>query len=298
MSRQAPQYFNHLLLRHRLAKAENGWSTHSPINQAVMDIADSFAERLSLVNRKFRNALIWGYRPELVINALQKYNRLPERITLASITPECLRWTNHGAELTAPPTQNSVISPIVIDLELLPFAGKSFDLVLSFGNLHWVNDLPGMLAQIQMVLEPDGLFQAVMAGGNSLCEINETLINAELQATGGAAARVAPFMQLHDGAALMQRAQYALSVVDIERLQLKYENTMAALTDFRQSGLANIPTQVPPVLTKKMAGSLKQNNQAKLVSLELAYMSGWRPAASQPKPIKRGSAQKSLADFL
>ena len=38
----------------------------------------------------------------------------------------------------------------------LPFPDGTFDLVLSSGALHWVNDLPGLLLDINRILKPDG----------------------------------------------------------------------------------------------------------------------------------------------
>src|SRR3546814_14745991 len=80
--------------------------------------------------------------------------------------------------------------PIVADEELLPFAERRFDLVVSNLILHWATDLPGALAQIQRVLRPDGLFLAAMLGGETLTELRRSLMQAEIDETAGANPRV------------------------------------------------------------------------------------------------------------
>ena len=52
--------------------------------------------------------------------------------------------------------------------ETLPYDANTFDLVLSSLSMHWINDLPGVLAQINNVLKPDCAFIGAMFGGNTL----------------------------------------------------------------------------------------------------------------------------------
>ena len=70
---------------------------------------------------------------------------------------------------------------VVADEEALPFGPACLDLVVSCFSLHWVNDLPGTLAQVRHVLKPDGLFLAIMPGGTTLFELREALMRAELE---------------------------------------------------------------------------------------------------------------------
>src|SRR3546814_9753045 len=129
--------------------------------------------------------------------------------------------------------------PIVADGELLPFAERRFDLVVSNLILHWANDLPGALAQIQRVLRPDGLFLAAMLGGETLTELRRCLMQAEIDETGGASPRVSPFVDLRDAGALLQRAGFALPVVDGDRITVTYGNALELMTDLRRMGEAN-----------------------------------------------------------
>jgi NADH dehydrogenase [ubiquinone] 1 alpha subcomplex assembly factor 5 len=120
-----------------------------------------------------------------------------------------------------------------IDLETFPFADHTFDLVLSAFSLHWVNDIPGLFAQIYKALKPDGLFMASLLGEQTLTELRECLHIAELELYGGVSARVSPMLTLQDAGGLLQRAGFALPVVDQDRLQITYPHPLALLQDLR-----------------------------------------------------------------
>ena len=125
---------------------------------------------------------------------------------------------------------------LVADEELLPFGAGRFDLVLSCFSLHWVNDLPGTLAQIGYVLKPDGLLLAALPGGTTLFELREALLRAELELEGGAGLRVSPFVELRDAGALLQRAGFALPIVDVETIVVTYDHPLKLMQELRADG--------------------------------------------------------------
>lgn len=122
---------------------------------------------------------------------------------------------------------------LVAELERLPLAPGRLDLVIALGGLHWVNDLPGTLAQIRAALARDGLLLAAFPGGASLVELRTCLLEAETELTGGAAPRVAPMVDLRDAAALLQRAGFASPVADLEPVDLAYRDPLRLLADLR-----------------------------------------------------------------
>ncbi len=127
-------------------------------------------------------------------------------------------------------------SGIEIDPEHLPFGEESFDLVVSPLALHTVNDLPGALIQLRHVLKPDGLMLAALFGGDTLNELRLSLIEAESELTGGAGPRVAPFANLQDVAALLQRAAFALPAADRDVIIVRYGEPMRLLGDLARHG--------------------------------------------------------------
>jgi SAM-dependent methyltransferase len=189
------------------------------------------------------------------------------------------------------------------DEEFLPFAPQSFDLVVANCALHWVNDLPGALIQIRRALRPDGLFLASLPALGTLGALRTALTETEAAITGGASPRISPFPDLRDCAALLQRTGFALPVADAEDITLLYADPMALLRDLRAAGETNAllqrPRANPPraLLPAALAALPMQDGRAK-IELRVAFMTGWAPAATQPKPLKPGTGQIKLSDAL
>src|SRR6185437_3872604 len=127
----------------------------------------------------------------------------------------------------------------VADEEFLPFAAGSFDLVVASLSLHWVNDLPDALIQLRLALRSGGLLLASLPALGTLAELRQALTEAEIALTEGASPRVSPFPDLRDCAALLQRADFALPVADVEELQVLYAEPLRLLHELRASGETN-----------------------------------------------------------
>lgn len=196
---------------------------------------------------------------------------------------------------------------VIIDEELLPFAAAAFDTVLSAMSLHWVNDLPGLLLQIRRCLVPDGLLLAAFAGGETLRELRDCLLAAELEITGGAGPRLSPMIDVRDAGALLQRAGFALPVADIERLTVRYGEPLKLLLELRAMGESQALVQgartplARPVLAR-LAALYRQRHADPdgrvRASYDIVTITGWSPHESQPKPSRRGSGEISLAKAL
>ncbi|MED5572758.1 MAG: methyltransferase domain-containing protein, partial [Pseudomonadota bacterium] len=198
-------------------------------------------------------------------------------------------------------------SGVVCDPEFLPFAEGRFDLVYSNLELHWANDLPGCLLQITRSLKPDGLFLAAILGGNTLTELRDVLMAAELDVTGGASPRVSPFAELRDAGALLQRAGLALPVVDADEITVTYENLFRLLADLRGMGETNTVRERVRTATRRniflRAAELylerypAEDGRIR-ATFEIIFLHGWAPHASQQRALRPGSAKTSLADAL
>jgi SAM-dependent methyltransferase len=195
----------------------------------------------------------------------------------------------------------SGLPAIACDEEQLPFAAHSFDLVVANLSLHSVNDLPGALIQLRQALVPDGLFLASLPALGTLAELRAALTEAEAALSGGASPRVAPFPDLRDGAALLQRAGFALPVADGETITLDYATGLGLLRDLRDAGEANAVAErsrrVPrrALFPMALAGLSAPDGHLR-ATLRLAMLTGWAPHDSQPRPLGPGSGQISLRD--
>ena len=196
---------------------------------------------------------------------------------------------------------------VVADEEFLPFADESLNLVVSALSLHWVNDLPGALIQVNRALKPDGLFLAAILGGRTLQELRQVLMQAEMQLLNGAGLHVSPFADVRDAGSLLQRAGFALPVTDTEILTVDYPDMFALLKDLRGMGETNalIERQTTPIRrdilmrAAELYHELHSRPDGRVeATFEVIYLTGWAPHESQQKPLAPGSAKVRLADAL
>lgn len=193
------------------------------------------------------------------------------------------------------------------DEEKLPIRDGSAGLIVSALTLQLANDLPGALVQIRRALKPDGLFLGALLGGNTLRELRETLISAEMECEGGASPRVAPMGDIRDYGALLQRAGFALPVADADVLTVTYPTPLDLMRDLRRMGAANALAARRKSLMRRgtLARALEAYAQRfpardgrVVATFEIVYLAGWAPHDSQQKPLRPGSAKARLAEAL
>jgi SAM-dependent methyltransferase len=191
--------------------------------------------------------------------------------------------------------------------ETLPCQPQSLDLAVSALAFQFVNDLPGVLAQIRRALKPDGLLLAAMIGGDTLTELRQCFASAEAECEGGVSPRVAPFADLRDAGALLQRADFALPVTDVDRIVVRYDSVFALMADLRRMGATNVlverrraPTRRATLLRMaQVYGERFADSDGRIrATFDVIWLSGWAPHASQQQPLKPGSAKMGLAEAV
>ncbi len=155
------------------------------------EAAERLADRLDDITRRFPVALDLGAHNGVLASALKNRGGI-ETLVQSDLSPALLR--------------EAAGTRVVCDEEFLPFAPESFDAIFSVGSLHWVNDLPGALIQIQRALKPDGLFLAVLPGPNTLKEFRQAALFAATQENLPMAPMLSPQVEVRDAGALLQRA--------------------------------------------------------------------------------------------
>jgi len=196
---------------------------------------------------------------------------------------------------------------VLADEESIPFGPESFDLVLSSLSMHWINDLPGVLAQINSVLKPDCAFIGAMLGGDTLFELRTSLQLAEQERKGGISPHVSPLADVRDVGGLLQRAGFKMLTVDVEDIVVDYPDTFALMQDLQAMGEANA------ILGREMGAisrdvllaneaiyrELHGNEDGTIpATFRIIHMIGWRESPQQPKPLPRGSGEINLKDIL
>lgn len=282
--------FNRRLLQKRRDRAADHFAQYDFL---MREAADRLADRLEDMARDFPLALDLGCHTGVLQSVLAGRGNI-HRLIQTDVSPRML--------------EQAVGERVACDEEWLPFADESFDLVMSVWSLHWVNDLPGTLIQIRRILKPDGLFLCVIPGANSLFELRQSLAHSEAELVGGMSPRVAPFVEVRDAGALLQRAGFSLPVVDSEMLTVTYENALKLMHDLRGMGEGNHLQErqaaIPPrMFFAHMAQHYAQHfidqDPARIVaSFELLTMTAWSPHHSQQQPARRGSGTVNLEKFL
>jgi NADH dehydrogenase [ubiquinone] 1 alpha subcomplex assembly factor 5 len=284
-----PHIFDRQLLMARRARVAARAAEHEFLLTAV---ADDLVERLAAIQRTFRIVVNLGAHHGLLGRRLRALTGV-ELVIDAEATGDLL------VQCGCPRVQS--------DEEVLPFKEHSLDLVASALAFQFVNDLPGALAQIRRALKPDGLLLAAMLGGNTLFELRTAFALAEEETEGGASPRVSPFADVRDLGALLQRAQYALPVVDAHSLTVTYPDALALMRELRAMGATNILKARRRLPLRRATLQRAVEHYARLFGLpngripatfEVLTLTGWAPHANQQQALRPGSARMRLADAL
>jgi len=190
--------------------------------------------------------------------------------------------------------------------ERLDAGHGGFDLAVSILSLQDVNDLPGALVQIRRALKPDGLFVGALFGGATLTELRDAFATGEIETLGGVTPRVAPFADVRELGALLQRAGFALPVADVERTTVLYRDFATLVNDLRLLGETNALAQRSRTLSRVTLRAALAHYAAKhaepdgrlRATFDVVYLTGWAPHESQQQPLKPGSARARLAEAL
>jgi SAM-dependent methyltransferase len=270
----APVLFDRYLLRSRFDRAQR----LGPATFLLDRVTEDMAERLNAVLRDFKNAADVGTPGDQVGHVLAARFDRYARVDL--------------------PVRES---------EPLSLEAGTLDLAISALAFQFVNDLPGVLAQIRRALRPDGLLMAAMTGGDTLTELRQSFAAAEAELEGGISPRVAPFADLRDVGALLQRAGFALPVTDVDRVVVRYDSVFGLMHDLRRMAATNVlverrrmPTRRATMLRMAEIYSERFADPDGRIraTFDIIWLSGWAPHESQQKPLKPGSAKASLAEAV
>jgi SAM-dependent methyltransferase len=218
---ESPEIFDRHALRQHRDRAAATIDAHDFL---IREVAERLLDRLGDIRRSFPLALDLGCHHGVVSETLAGRGGIRNLIQTD---------LSHGLARRA---RNQGHATLVADEEALPFAPASLDLVISVLSLHWVNDLPGALLQICRALKPDGLFLGALIGGDSLKELRQALMEAEIEIEDGVSPRVSPLADLRDLGGLLQRAGFALPVTDLDSITVTYPSALALMHELRGMG--------------------------------------------------------------
>ncbi len=179
-------------------------------------------ERIALVQRKFRHALLIGC-PDAA---------WPERLREFA---EKVDVREPGPLLAA-----DACADTLIEDAWMPPEG-AYDLVIALGTLDTTNDLPLALRLIRYAMRADSLLIGAMSGGDTLPQLRNAMRAAD-SISGGAAPYVHPRVEASALASLLSEAGFVHPVVDVDRAAVSYRSFERLVADLRAMGATNILT--------------------------------------------------------
>lgn len=252
--------FNPRLARSRMLR----WQSHTHhIAPLIDDLSMRLLDRVDDISRDFSHVLNVGAHHGIIATQLRAHPKIAQ-VTSCDITH----------------------ADVVCDAEWLPFAPDSFDLAISLGVLYGVNDLVGTLIQIRHSLKADGMLLVMLPGAATLQELRMSFAAAENALYGGSSPRVAPFVDIRDAAALLQRTGYELPVCDSETVQILYPDVDALMADLRHAGLANnLVERSKHLSSRRLFNAIRDHYHAHFAmpdgkvkaTLELVTLTGFKP---------------------
>ncbi|XP_076030641.1 arginine-hydroxylase NDUFAF5, mitochondrial [Oratosquilla oratoria] len=260
------------------------------------EVGYRLADRTFDIKRELKKALDLGCGRGYLSRHLSDANL--EHVVLADISPAMLE--------AAVPPESLPFSKVVVDEEQqLPFDDCSLDLVISNLSLHWVNNLPGCLKEVQRILKRDGVFLASIFGGDTLFQLRSSLVLAELEREGGFASHVSPFTEIQDIGSLLNRAGFTMLTIDTDEITVGYPSLFELMFDLK--GMAENNANINRKLhihrdTLLAASAIYQEmygqEEGVPATFQIIYMIGWKPdPAQRVSQSERGSAQISLKDI-
>ena len=264
--------------------AQRDRMAHLPANANFLApiVAETLLDRLAMVTRDFARILLVGAHDTALTRELRAR---AGRLTILEAGPRLAR------------ASGAIVSEVdAIDLPL-----SSFDLIVWPGGLDAVNDVPGALVRLRALLAPDGLLLGAFVGDGSLPRQRRAVMTDGVRPI----ARLHPQIDLAAMGNLLQRTGFALPVVDVDALTVRYGDWFALVRDLRAAGLASRLAPAPPPLAREEAARIaaafaaQADPDGRVAEIfRIIHFSGWAPHPDQPKPARRGSAATSLADAL
>ncbi|XP_015434597.1 PREDICTED: NADH dehydrogenase [ubiquinone] 1 alpha subcomplex assembly factor 5 [Dufourea novaeangliae] len=263
------------------------------------EVGYRLADRVFDIKKKFKKALDLGCGRGHVSKHI-----LAESVEELILTDTCPTYVDQ-----AETAEGVKVTRTVMDEENFSWEPNSLDLILSSLSLHWVNDLPGCLKNVNKSLKNDGVFLAAIFGGQTLYELRSSLQLAELERDGGISVHISPFAEVRDVGTLLNRANFTMLTIDTDEMVVGYPNMFELMWDLkgmaennavrnRKLRLNKDTILAASAIYKELYGQTKEDGTPFLpATFQIIYLVGWKPDPSQPKPLDRGTGEVSLKNL-
>jgi len=166
---------------------------------------------------------------------------------------------------------------VTADMERLPFAAQTFDLVFSSLALPWCNDLKATLAEFARVSRPGAMLLFASFGPATLRELAVSWEELDSHP------HVHRFVDMHDVGDAMMAAGFAQPVVDAELIRMEYRDFATLLDDLRNTGASNADNNrrrglMTPAQLRRLESCYREHgfeSDRFVASYEIVYGHAW-----------------------
>jgi len=212
-----------LKARRAFGRAADGYDEAAVLQH---EIGQRMLERLDYVKLQPRRVLDIGCGTgRATADLLSRYPRA-EVVALDFALPMLAHTRRRGRWLRRPRC-------LCADLDHLPLASQSFDLVFSNAAIQWSADPAAAIVEMHRVLRPGGLLMFSSFGPDTLKELRSAWSEVDGQP------HVHTFVDMHDYGDMLLAAGMADPVMDAERMLLTYSDTRSLMRDLKAIGAAN-----------------------------------------------------------
>ncbi len=262
--------FDKLQIRQAFSKAAEDYDDVAVLQR---EIGLRMLERLDYVKLQPQRILDAGAGTGQCSEDLLKRYRKAQVISLDFALPMLKHARRRGRWLRRPHC-------VCGDIEQLPLADSSVDLLLSNVSIQWCNDLQNTFDEFMRVLRPGGLLMFSTFGPDTLTELRQSWSQVD------GYQHTSHFWDMHDVGDMLMQSQFADPVMDTDKMQLTYADVGALVRDLKGLGAHNAASARP----KGMTG--KQRWQQMTSAYEQFRFDGRLPATYE---VVYGHAWRSVA---
>jgi len=243
------------------------------------ELADRLLERLDYIRLEPELVLDLGAGTGYAIPGLRRRFGTARILALDFAPAMLLEARDRGR--SSPPERPDCVCA---DVENLPLADASVDLIFSNVTFQWCNDIQGTFGECLRVLRPGGLLLFTTFGSDTLWELRDAWAAADGHS------HVSPFPDMHDVGDALVRTRFADPVMDVERLTVTYERTRDLMRDLKILGAHNATstrarglTGRRRLLAMERAYETHRRDGRLPASYEVVYGHAWAPERRRPE---------------
>lgn len=214
-------------------------AAHSYDAAAVLqrEVCDRMAERLDYIKHEPAVVLDAGSGTGYGAAALRR--RYPEARVLELDLAQAMLQTSRekqreGQGMLSRLFRRQEPWQVCADIERLPLADNSVDMIWSSLTIQWINEPDGVFAEFQRVLKPGGMLMFSSLGPDTLHELRSAFSHAD----GGS--HVNHFIDMHDLGDALLKGGFAEPVMDMEKIVMTYGEAKGVMQDLKGIGAHNV----------------------------------------------------------